>query len=416
MFRKTKFKLVSLYTLVFFIILSALGIVLYLYMYRTTLSTIDDRLTQKEQSLIQNKGRAVQEENERESERKVSYLYWDKKGKLIKSSPNQSFYQNDISDLAPEKHQQGLRTEVVRGHSYRILTLKGDEISQSTVKQAKNIELVYNIDPEATLLKNLLEMISLGCAGGLILSFLAGLYLANKALVPIQKSWDKQIQFAADASHELRTPLSVIQTHLELLFRHPSNTVEQESMTIFKSLSEVKRMNKLVEDLLTLARSDSDEKLIDPKWFSFDELVRMIAEQFKPIAEMKEITIEEKIEDKLRYYGDRNRLHQLFVILVDNALKYTPEGGKVMITSKKEGSTLRIDIQDTGLGIPESDLPFVFDRFYRSDKSRTRQEGGTGLGLSIAKWIVEAHHGQIDVESKINKGTKFIIKFPFKDV
>lgn len=415
MFRKTKIRLVSLYTLVFFFILSALVMSLYIYMDRNSYSSIDDKLTHKASALIINKGKAALEENESESERKVSYLYWGKKGELIKSYPENVFNQKELSYLKPSNQKDYLRTQSIEGHFYRILIMEKRQVNQIGIKPVTSIDLVYNIDPEVTILNNLIGMIGLGIAVGLILSYLAGLILANKALVPIQKSWEKQSQFVADASHELRTPLSVIQTHLELLFRHPTNTIEQESITIFKSLSEVKRINKLVEDLLTLARSDSDEKQIDPHWFFFDELLRLIIEQFAPIAEMKDILIEDNIEDKLQYFGDKNRLHQLFVILVDNALKYTSAKGRVNISCKKEGSLLRIVIFDTGVGIPEGDLPFVFDRFYRSDKSRTREEGGTGLGLSIAKWIVEAHRGHITVESKLVKGTRFTIKLPLKE-
>lgn len=233
--------------------------------------------------------------------------------------------------------------------------------------------------------------------------------------MPIQRSWEKQTQFVSDASHELRTPLSVIQTHLELLFRHPTNTIEEECATIYKSLTEVKRLSKLVQDLLTLARSDSNEQLINQELFSMDELLRHIVEQFEPIADMKDIKIEDEIEKNIIYFGDKDRIHQLLVILLDNALKYSDLNGKITIFSKKEGSSLRINIEDTGTGIPDKDLPFIFDRFYRSDKARTKATGGTGLGLSIAKWIVEAHGGQISAESRFHKGSQFIIKLPFKN-
>ncbi|MDQ0197832.1 sensor histidine kinase [Neobacillus ginsengisoli] len=412
MFRKTKLRLVSLYTFVFFIILSVLGLSVYFYMDRKSYSTNDDRLLLKADSLIKNNGTPVPEETERESERRVSYLYWDKKGGIIKSDPPNVFSQKDLRNLMPKKTTEHLRTQSIDGHFYRILTINGNKINKLSMKKVTAIELVYNIDPEVTILKNLLEMIGLGSAGGLILSYFAGLFLASKSLVPIQKSWEKQSQFVADASHELRTPLSVIQTHLELLFRHPANTIEQESVTIYKSLSEVKRVNKLVEDLLTLARTDSNEQLIISQWFALDEMLQLIVEQFEPIAEMKEINIEERIERDLQYFGDKDRLHQLLVILVDNAIKYTASGGKVSIICMNAANLIQIIIKDTGVGIPERDLPHIFDRFYRSNKSRTRAEGGTGLGLSIAKWIVEAHHGHINVESKLNEGTKFTIKLP----
>jgi signal transduction histidine kinase len=171
----------------------------------------------------------------------------------------------------------------------------------------------------------------------------------------------------------------------------------------------------LVEELLTLARSDSNEQQIRAENFMMDQLLGIIVEQFKQIAEIKDITLNESIESDLNFYGDQERLHQLLVILLDNAIKFTPSNGTVFISCKKEGNYLKIIVKDTGIGISMKDLPYIFDRFFRGDKSRSRTEGGTGLGLSIAKWIVEAHSGQINVESKQKEGTTFIIKLPIKD-
>jgi two-component system, OmpR family, sensor histidine kinase CiaH len=414
MFRTTKIRLVSMYTLVFFLILSLLGCSLYVYMYRTSYSSIEDQLSEKANVIKQNDMDDFPKKNERESERRVAYLFWGNHSELIKKYPENAFFQRDIAHLSPNKHQKALRTQTIEGQPYRVLTMNvhGRKLNDEPVKF---IQLVYNIEPEVHMLRNLLIIIGFGSGGGLILSFIVGLFLANRALIPIQRSWEKQSRFVADASHELRTPLSVIQTHLELLFRHPSNTIEQESETIFKSLSEVKRVNKLVEELLTLARSDSNEKLINPALFSINELLYFIIEQFEPIAAMKDIRIEDKIDENLNYFGDKQRIHQLFVILLDNALKFTPSDEKLFITCKKENNLIKITIEDSGIGISIEDLPHIFDRFYRSDKVRTRSESGTGLGLSIAKWIVDAHHGHISVESNLKKGTKFIIKLPIKE-
>lgn len=416
MFRKTKIQLVSLFTLVFFFVLSILGISLYLYMQKNSLASIDEKLRHKETYLIQNSSDELNEEkNERESERKVSYLFWDKKGDLLLSNPKNAFYKKEISSFKPNRNDKKIRTQTTGGHFYRILIHVKQKDELENFPSAAAIQLVYNIDPEVNVLKKLLLLIGFGCSVGLLISFFVGLFLSNRALVPIQRSWEKQEQFVSDASHELRTPLSVIQTHLELLFRHPTNTIEQESTTIYKGLTEVKRLSKLVEDLLTLARTGSNEQLINPEFFSMDELLRNIVEQFEPIADMKDIKMEDEIEGNIIYFGDKERIHQLLVILLDNALKYSASNGEITIYSHKEGGNLRINIEDTGTGIPEKDLPFIFDRFYRSDKERARATGGTGLGLSIAKWIVEAHGGQISAESRLHEGSQFVIKLPIKN-
>lgn len=380
-------------------------------MQRITYASINEKLNDKAHLFDENPSREIPEETERESERRVSYLTWDTQTKFVESYPKKAIFKKDLVYFTPSEHHAKLRTLKIGNRSYRVMTIQtpGAVVDH---KQIKLIQLVYNIDPEVHILKNLQMMIGFGSGAGLILSIFVGLFLANKALIPIQKSWEKQARFVADASHELRTPLSVIQTHLELLFRHPSKTIEEESETIYKSLSEVKRVNKLVADLLTLARSDSNEQLLDRQFFSISEILYLIAEQFSPLAEIKEINIIEKIEPELLYYGDKERLHQLFVILLDNALKYTKSKGEIKIVCRQEGSSLKIVVEDSGIGIQESDLPYVFDRFYRSDKDRSRAKGGTGLGLSIAKWIVEAHHGDIGVESKRGMGTRFTIRFP----
>jgi two-component system sensor histidine kinase CiaH len=388
---------------------------LYVYMYQSTFASIDDNLHQKASIIKKTDWEEIPEDNDRHFTRSVIYLFYGSEAKLIIAYPKNNLLKKELTHLSLNKVNNHPYTKLIDGHSYRIVAIESSKMMGNQEK-IKFVQLIYNIDPEVDLLKKLLLIILFGIAGGLILSVFAGFYLANKALIPIQKSWEKQTQFVADASHELRTPLAVIQTHLELLFRHPSKTIEDESETIFKSLSEVKRVNKLVEELLTLAKSDSNEQLINPRIFSIDKQLSYITEQFKPIAAIKEIQLNEKIETNLQYFGDQERLHQLFVILLDNALKYTQPFGQVSVLCQKEGGHLTIIIEDTGVGIAAEDLPYIFDRFYRCDKSRTRSEGGTGLGLSIAKWIVEAHHGQITVESEKDKGSRFIIKLPIKIV
>lgn len=249
------------------------------------------------------------------------------------------------------------------------------------------------------------------CLAGFIISFFVGWFLANRSRVPIQQTWEKQTQFAADASHELRTPLSVIQTHLELLFRHAQYTIEQESMTIYKVLQEAKRMNKPVSDLLTLAKTDSNQLLIQRKEFQIGELVITIIHQFEPIVELRNISIVKNIDEQLMYKGDKERIHQLLITLMDNAMKYNVKNGQIKVTCNKDGSFVTIIIEDTRINISKEELPHIFDRFYRSNKSRTRSEDGTGLGLSIAKWITDAHNGEIKIRSEPYTETRIIIKF-----
>ncbi|PFA58603.1 sensor histidine kinase [Bacillus sp. AFS015896] len=417
MFKKTKIQLVTLNTIVFSLILCVFGIVLYVYMNHIIYAEIDSKLKSMSNEIQQEgmKHVVLEHESRRESERKIVYLVWDKKGNFVKSIPENAVFSNDINAFSPTRSQNNkLWTQTINKHSYRILKFEPSSsyLEDIGIKPAHTIEIVLNIDPEVTMLQTLLVLIIGGCLTGFIISFFIGWFLASRSLVPIQNSWERQTQFAADASHELRTPLSVIQTHLELLFRHPQYTIEQESMTIYKVLQEVKRMNKLVADLLTLSKTDSNQLLIQRKEFELGGLVRTIIHQFEPIAELKNISIIKDVDERLMYKGDKERIHQLLVILIDNAMKYNVENGQIKVTCSNAGNFVTLIVEDTGIGISNEELPRIFDRFYRSDKSRTRSEGGIGLGLSIAKWITDAHDGEIKIRSELHKGTRATIKLP----
>jgi signal transduction histidine kinase len=173
-------------------------------------------------------------------------------------------------------------------------------------------------------------------------------------------------------------------------------------------------LNNLVSDLLTLARSDSNELQIMKQRFRLDEVVQRCTQVFSELAVVREVSLQTDIEQPLEMVGDEERIHQLLVILLDNALKYTLQGGNIHVICKREGQKVSISVQDTGIGIPKEDIPFVFDRFYRVDKMRSKTTDGTGLGLSIGKWIVEAHQGKIQVSSEAGAGTTVFVTLPLK--
>ncbi|MNT17714.1 Alkaline phosphatase synthesis sensor protein PhoR [compost metagenome] len=179
-------------------------------------------------------------------------------------------------------------------------------------------------------------------------------------------------------------------------------------------LKESKRMSKLLEDLLTLARSDSNQLQIQPTLFQLNALIRELTRQFSLLANTKEIDIEVELQEPLSLWGDESRIRQLLVILLDNALKYTPESGVIKVSGRYQSNQVYICVSDSGCGIAENELPYIFDRFYRGDKVRSRTEGGTGLGLSIAKWIVEVHGGDIHIHSRVGDGTRTELLFPRK--
>ena len=232
----------------------------------------------------------------------------------------------------------------------------------------------------------------------------------NDMLDRIQKSVDQQNQFVSDASHELRTPISVIQGYVNLLNRWGKNDKEilEESILAIKSESE--NMKDLVEQLLFLARGDKNTQKIEKQNFMLNELIQEILKETKLIDSAHQI--ENEYSHEFEINADRKLIKEAVRIFVDNSIKYTPEGGTIKLDSYKKDDKAIITIGDTGTGISSEDLPYIFDRFYRADKSRTKTSGGTGLGLAIAKWIIDNHNGIVDVWSKPDIGTIIKITLP----
>jgi signal transduction histidine kinase len=267
------------------------------------------------------------------------------------------------------------------------------------------------VDTEKEMLDRLLLILFVGGGIGSLVAVGAGYLLAGRALIPVKKSWDQQQQFVSDASHEIRTPLAVIQSRADLLFQSPNATIEEKAVDISIISKEVRRLNKLVNGLLTLTRTDSNQMEVKKSNFFLDDLLMDIVEQYTDIASFQEKSIISHAPEQVVFHGDKERIHQLLVILVDNAMKFTEEGGEISLSCIKNASSIILTVEDNGIGIPQEELPLIFNRFYQVEQSRSANEG-SGLGLSIAKWIVNTHQGNIKVTSEQNERTRFEITFP----
>ena len=265
---------------------------------------------------------------------------------------------------------------------------------------------------------SLIALLGLG-----LLFFLLAVYfsyiMSKRAMIPIIHSYNRQREFVADASHELRTPLSVILSSIDTLQMEERLEKDAFAQRVLANMkSEVKRMTKLAGDLLTLARSDSGTLLLQSEPLDMRIHAQQMLLTLQPLAREKRIDLQLEAPETLPIRGDADRLEQLLVLLVDNAIKYTPEGGYVLVAlsveTVKAVSMLKIIVQDTGIGIPSEEHQRIFTRFYRKDKSRSRQLGGHGLGLAIAKWIVDAHQGTIQVRSSVGEGSTFTVRIPFQ--
>ena len=287
--------------------------------------------------------------------------------------------------------------------------------AQPIVLDGERVGMVY-VGKDVTAIYNGLQksMVVLGVFSllALLIAALVGHIMSGKAIVPLKEAYEKQRQFAADASHELRTPLSVVMASADVLENDPSITSPFLKQVIGDVRDEVKKMTKLVGDLLTIARSDNQKITLAKEQFDLAELLRQIVRRMQPLAEKKQIQVvcgEMKPAD---IRADEQKIKQLMLILIDNAVKYTPPGGQVTIDldGKADKNKLRVRVRDTGIGIAPEEQERIFDRFYRVDKARSRESGGNGLGLAIAREIVTLHRGKISVASKLDEGTTFTVE------
>jgi heavy metal sensor kinase len=234
----------------------------------------------------------------------------------------------------------------------------------------------------------------------------------NQMLDRIETAFRRVTRFTADASHELRTPVALIRTTSEIALRKRRSEPEYRE-ALDEVHAESVRTTGLIDTLLTLARADAGKETLDRTAIDLGSLVVEVAGQAEKLARQKGIALACRAPVGIvTVSGDRGALRRLFFILLDNAVKYTPAGGSIHASVKQEPGRVVVEVRDSGIGIGEQDLPHIFERFYRSDKSRSRDSGGAGLGLSLAKWIVDAHDGAIRVESEPDRGSSFNVSLP----
>lgn len=265
-----------------------------------------------------------------------------------------------------------------------------------------------DVSREYASMQNLLVSSLVVGAAGLLSFYFISLLLANLAVRPVEKAWNQQRQFVADASHELKTPLTVILANNNILLSHPDSTIGQEQKWIENTQAEGLRMKGLIDDLLFLAKSDAGAPLVLSD-VSLSDVVWKALLPFEPAAFEKGVTLESEIAPELSVRGSEAQLTQLVAILTDNAIKYAGTGGTVRVTLSAKGDAVRIRVHNTGEPIPPKDLPHVFERFYRADRSRP--EGGSGLGLAIADSIVTRLGGKLSAASEPGEGTTFTAEF-----
>lgn len=411
MFNQTQRKLSITYALCFFIFFIAFLIILYV-------------------SLVQLMEHQQLEELENyyKQQHHDFYEHLNEKHKKIKFNPNRTYfyyiYTKDHAFIHGDETVKGLYHEIEE-------VFQSENTSEQLVKRiqwkddhflllSKPIEGKNHSFEGYIILGNsvtsqhhfLQKMIWLFIGLTIIFTIFIGLisyFMAGKAMIPIRQSLEKQKKFVSDASHELRTPLSIFFSSLDILESDEIKNLSPFGKELVLDLKdEAEIMKNLLEKLLFLARHDQNRLEITKEPFLLTELLENIAEKFERTLP-NAITFRSDIKKNVHFIGDANRMNELIYILLENAARYTQHGSITMKLDTTD-STIKLYIEDTGIGISNEDLPHIFDRFYRSDSARKRD--GTGLGLSIAKAIIDEHDGAIQVNSKIGEGTSFCITFP----
>lgn len=308
---------------------------------------------------------------------------------------------------------------VFSGVIYRVAT---DELARGLRNETQRIYLQFPVFDHDPLLRtgpdydkgahriflrlvgiNLLVLVSAG---------FASYWLARRTLEPIEEAHEQQKRFTADVSHELRTPLTALKMESEVALLNPKTSRDELRATLSSNLEEVTKLEALINNLLRLSRLEAGELQQSFTVLENETLAGTALEQVQPLAIERHITLENKVKTGA-VHGDQDSLVQLLVILLDNAIKYSPPHSTVTLSATRRGDQANLCITDKGVGIEPAQLEHVFDRFYRADSSRTKADGeGFGLGLSIAKMIADLHHGTIEISSRVGKGTSATISLP----
>ena len=449
--RTFRLRLTVIYTLVVAGILSAFATAIY-FQYRHGLSkTIDNYLLKEAREEILVETNPKLPAKNRQVIKRFGDEYFeviDNKGQVIITSLNAESQRWPLDSGPMLKAFKGLPQFVTvnyRGLNYRILyfPISGEKI----------LRIVLSLAEIEEGNRNLRNLFLLSLPFVVAISFGASWFLSGKALAPIvkikslasqvregrlgkriemetkgkeiqdlvvifnemldgiQHSVEVQKRFTSAVSHEVRSPLTSLRGNIEVALRKKRTPEEYEDL-LNTNLSDIIRLSRITDNLLFFTKADNNILELRKQWFEVSHLLQNIVERLKYRASAAGITIFESYQEGIEMLGDHDLLEQAFSNIVENAINYTPSGGKISVASKKAGDKIFISISDTGIGIPEDEIPHLFERFYRVNKERSRKSGGTGLGLSITEWVLTAHDGKIEVKSTVGRGSEFMTLFP----
>lgn len=332
---------------------------------------------------------------------------------FVKTSPaNVVITQSSNISLPADNLAMLVKQALYLGTNQGVISLDGNDYHflKSPLNNMGTIILFQDFANENNMLRIQLTALIVTGLICLALSLYGSFFMANRAMGPIQKTWQQQIDFLSDASHELRTPLTVIRTNLDIVMASPAEPVSSQYHWLQNIQEETTQMAKLVDSLLFLARSDSNQLPFANEPFSLNATIIQAALPFEPVAAIKKLTLAVAAESAVTVVGDAARIKQVIAILIDNAIRHTPAGGSICVKLSRLKNKSIVTVADSGVGIAPAAIDKIFDRFYQVDRSRSGS--GVGLGLAIAKAIIEKHSGQIRVDSTLGRGTTFSIQLP----
>lgn len=396
-FNKTKSSLIKINIVVVLSFLILFSIFIYTYFKGVTYKSIDNKLNNELESIAIQLTRQSMVYPVTKYPSNMIYIY--KRDRVMYYTPQNGYF----SDVLPNRYTNKLNdifTFSENGYTFRGLNVEIDEYQ---------IQIIRNIDSEISSLRQLIFVFIIGILISLIITYYLAVYLTKKALIPIETAWNNQAKFIQDASHELRTPISIISSKLERMLKHPNSTISDEVETIADAMSEIRRSKKMISDLLSLTKEEAITKLNITE-VNIKNFIKDICVDYVDIADIQEKRFEMNFNLKNEtIFTDENKLRQLLLIFIDNAFKYTKENDFIAINiNQKDNVYTEIFIIDSGVGIKQEDIPYIFDRFFRSENVRDKDIEGSGIGLSIAKMIAINLGAEISVKCENNK-TEFKI-------
>ena len=388
-FNKTKSNLIKINILVVLGFLILFSIFIYTYFQSATYKSIDNKLNNELESIAIQLTRQSIIYPVTKYPSNMIYIY---KGDRVRYYTSQNGYFNDVLPNRYTNKLNDIFTFSENGYTFRELNVEIGEYQ---------IQIIRNIDSEISSLRQLIFVFIIGILISLIITYYLAIYLTKKALVPIETAWNNQAKFIQDASHELRTPISIISSKLERMLKHPNSTISDEVETIADAMSEIRRSKKMISDLLSLTKEEAITKL-SIKEINIRNFIDDICEDYIDIADIQN----KKFDINFNLKNE--------TIFTDNAFKYTKEEDFISINlNQKDNIYTEISIIDSGVGIKQEDIPYIFDRFFRSENVRDKDIDGSGIGLSIAKMIALNLEAEISVKCENNK-TEFKIIIPNK--